>query len=414
MPTYGHGVYTREQATALLPPVRVEVSLPVLVGTAPVHTLEGGAEKPVNKPVLIFTLAEAVAKFGADAEGFTIPKALSIYLSRYGVAPVCVVNVFDPAVHKSGEQGSEVPDVSLVTANDIIGGVDAGTGGRAGLELIHEVFPRFGLIPGQIIAPGFSTDPAVALTMGAKCASVSGHFNCVAVADIPDAVGNYTEAHEYVLDNNLTDKNLILMFGSPVFDGKTEPGSVHWAGITSQRDGENESIPYWSPSNKRMLANGMAHAGKELMLDSAQAAYLNSQGIVTGLSWIGGLVGWGNRTAAYPGVTDVKDTFIPVRRMFNWVGNTLVTTAWQLVDRPLNRRLAGTVCDTFNVWLNGLARREFLLGGRVEFLSDDNPVTDVMDGISRFHVFFSPPSPAREIDFILEYDPEYIQTLFAA
>jgi phage tail sheath protein FI len=124
-------------------------------------------------------------------------------------------------------------------------------------------------------------------------------------------------------------------------------------------------------------------------------------------------MGWGNRTAAYPGVTDVKDTFVPLRRMFSFVGNTLVTTAWQLVDRPLNRRLAGTVCDTFNVWLNGLARREFLLGGRVEFLSNDNPTTDLMDGIARFHVFFTPPSPARELDFILEYDPAYIQTLFA-
>jgi phage tail sheath protein FI len=385
--------------------------MPVLVGTAPVHTLEGGVEKSVNKPVLIFTLAEAVAKFGAHMDGFTIPRALSVYLSRYRAAPICVVNVFDPAVHQDGKDN---PDVSVVTVDDIIGGVDAGTGKRTGLELVHEVFPRFGLIPGQIIAPCFSTDPAVALVMGAKCAAVSGHFNCTAVAEVPDTVENYTGVHAYVMDNNLTDKNLIMMFGSPVFDGKTEPGSVHWAGITAQRDGENESIPYWSPSNKRMPANGMFHAGRELMLDPAQAAYLNGQGIVTGLSWIGGLVGWGNRTAAYPGVTDVKDTFIPIRRMFNWVGNTLVTTAWQMTDGPLTRRLAGTVCDTFNVWLNGLSRRAFLMGGRVEFLAEDNPVTDIMDGISRFHVFFTPPSPAREIDFILEYDPEYVQTLFSA
>ena len=412
MPYY-HGVYTREQATSLLPPVRVDVSMPVIVGTAPVHTLEDGVEMAINKPELIFTMAEAVARFGADAPGFTIPKALSIYLSRYGMAPICVINVFDPAVHKSVVEDVYTPDVSLVTASDIIGCISAGTGKRAGLELVGEVFPRFGLIPGQIIAPGFSDNPSVALVIGAKCASISGHFNCIGIADIPASIANYTLAHEYVIDNNLTDKNLTLFFGRPVFDGKEEFGSVHWAGISAQRDSENEGIPYWSPSNKRLLANGMSHAGNELVLDAQQAAYLNSQGIVTGLSWIGGLVGWGNRTAAYPGVTDVKDTFIPIRRMFNFVGNTLVTTAWQLVDRPLNRRLAGTVCDTFNVWLNGLARREFLLGGRVEFLPDDNPTTDLMDGIARFHVFFTPPSPARELDFILEYDPAYIQTLFA-
>jgi phage tail sheath protein FI len=417
MPTYGHGVYTSEQPTSLLPPVRVEASMPVILGTAPVHTLEG-AEKPVNKPVLVYTLEEAAQYFGADTPGFTLPKALSIYLSRYRAAPICAINVFDPTVHIATADGNGLatgdPDVSKVTATDIIGGVSADTGKRKGLELMDEIYPRFGLIPGQLIAPGFSSNPAVALSIGAKCVSISGHFNCVGIADIPSSVAVYTGAHEYIMDNNLTDKNLIMFFGSPMFDDKEEYGSIHWAGITAQRDGENESIPYWSPSNKRLQANGIAHAGQELVLDASQAAYLNSQGVVTGFSWTGGLVGWGNRTAAYPGITDVKDTFIPIRRMFNFVGNTLVTTAWQLVDGPLNRRLVGTICDTFNVWLNGLTKREFLLGGRVEFLSDENPTTDLMDGIGRFHVFITPPSPARELDFILEYDPNYLQTLFAA
>ena len=72
------------------------------------------------------------------------------------------------------------------------------------------------------------------------------------------------------------------------------------------------------------------------------------------------------------------------------------------------------MCDSFNIWLNGLARREFLMGGRCEFLGDDNPTTDLMDGIARFHVSMTPPSPAREMTFIKEYDPGYIAALFAA
>lgn len=35
-----------------------------------------------------------------------------------------------------------------------------------------------------------------------------------------------------------------------------------------------------------------------------------------------------------------------------------------------------------------------------------------MDGIARFHVYVTPPSPNREIDFILEYDASYLSTLF--
>jgi hypothetical protein len=68
--------------------------------------------------------------------------------------------------------------------------------------------------------------------------------------------------------------------------------------------------------------------------------------------------------------------------------------------------------DSANIWLNGLAAREFILGGRVEFQSEENPSTDTMDGKIKFHVYITPPSPAREIDFILEYDPDYLETLF--
>lgn len=413
MSDYRHGVYTSEQATSLLPPVRVEVSMPVIISTAPVHTLADGVARPVNKPLLLFNPEEAVQlgslPEGASKSDYPLLQAVEIYLSRYLVSPICVINVFDPAKHVDDEGK---PDVSKVTAADIIGGIDSVTGARMGLELIDEIYPRFGIVPGQIIAPGFSDNPSVALLIGAKCTSISGHFTCTGIADIPASVASYTDAYEYVRDNNLTDKNLINMFGSPFYNDAPEFGSIHWAGITGQRDSENENIPYWSPSNKRLLANGMVHGGRELVLDSKQAAYLNGRGIVTGFSWSNGLVGWGNRTSAYPGVTDVKDTFIPVRRMFAFAANTLVTTAWQLVDGPLNRRLASTVCNTFNVWLNGLVRREYLLGGRVEFLSNDNPTTDIMDGISRFRVFFTPPSPNREMDFILEYDPAYIATLF--
>lgn len=411
--SYRHGVYTSEQATALLPPVRVDVSMPVIVGTAPVHTLAAGADKPINTPRLIFSLAEYQAVFGVVPEGedvadYTLSQAAEIYLGRYRVAPICVVNVFDPATHIGQD---EEPDVGEVAAEDIIGGVDPDSGGRTGLALLDEVFPRFGIVPGQLLVPHFSTDPAVAVAMAAKCTGISGHFGCMAIADLPATLG-YTEVAAHKATNNLDDPNLILFFGQPVFGGVAEPGSVHWAGITAQRDAENESIPYWSPSNRSLRANGMQQDGAELVLDPAQAAYLNGQGIVTGLAWIGGMVGWGNRTSAYPGATDIKDTFIPMRRMFHFAAATLVLTAWQLTDGPLNRRLIGTIQDTFNIWLNGLARREFILGGRVEFLQDENPTTDLMDGISRFHVYLSPPSPAREIDFTLEYDPSYIETLF--
>ena len=39
---YNHGVYWEETATGIVAPVRVDVSLPVIIGTAPVHNLPEG------------------------------------------------------------------------------------------------------------------------------------------------------------------------------------------------------------------------------------------------------------------------------------------------------------------------------------------------------------------------------------
>ena len=37
-----------------------------------------------------------------------------------------------------------------------------------------------------------------------------------------------------------------------------------------------------------------------------------------------------------------------------------------------------------------------------------------MDGILRFHIYVTPPTPARQIEGILEFDPAYFNTLFEA
>ena len=79
---------------------------------------------------------------------------------------------------------------------------------------------------------------------------------------------------------------------------------------------------------------------------------------------------------------------------------------------PVNRRLVESVVDSANIWLNGLTARGALVGGRVEFLDTENPKTDLLDGIIKFHVYIAPPVPAREISFVQEYDASYLSTLF--
>lgn len=306
-------------------------------------------------------------------------------------------------------------DPAKVDTGDIIGGVNIATNKTEGLETIEEVFPRFGLVPGIIIAPGWSHDTGVAAVMKAKEHNISGHFNAISICDIPtEAVKSYTAASNWKNQNNFVDKDCLLCWPLLTLSGKKYHISAQLASVMNYTDSQHDDIPYYSPSNKQLQADGACLAdGTEVYLNTAQAAYLNGQGIITALNFIGGWKSWGNRTTAYPSNTDVKDSFISNRRMFNWIGATLVTSFWAKIDEPANKRLIETIVDSANIWLNGLTAKGALLGGRVEFRADENTTTDLMDGKLYFHVYISPPAPAREIEFIQEYDPAYISTLFA-
>ena len=302
---------------------------------------------------------------------------------------------------------------SEVATDDIIGGIDV-NGNASGLELINSIFPLFRLVPGQIVVPKYSAMPSVAAVMRAKASNINQHFRAISVVDIDTMnVKKYTDAPAWKNNNNYVSTYEVACYPKVKLGDDVFHLSTQMAGLICQTDGLNEDIPYVSPSNKSLQCNSaVLDDGKEVWLAPDQAAFLNGEGIVTALNFVGGWKAWGNRTTIYPSVTDPKDAFIPLRRMFNWIGNTLTLTFWQKLDAPINRRLIETILDSANIWLNGLSARQFILGGRVEFREDENPTTDLMDGIIRFHVYVTPPTPAREIDFILEYDPEYLKTLF--
>jgi phage tail sheath protein FI len=79
----------------------------------------------------------------------------------------------------------------------------------------------------------------------------------------------------------------------------------------------------------------------------------------------------------------------------------------------MNRRLIDSVVDACNIWLNGLVGAGYLYGARVVFLDSENPLENLMAGIMKLHIYATPPSPAQEIDFVLEYDVSYVSDALA-
>lgn len=309
-------------------------------------------------------------------------------------------------------------DPTKVTKADIIGGYDVNTKKSSGFELTDSIFPKFRVIPTLFLAPNFSHDSEVAAVMAAKAENINGLFTGKALIDVDTTEAKtYTEAVEWKNKNNITQPSQLLMWPKYSLGGKVYHASVHQAGVMAKTDANEDlggGTPCESASNKTLQIDSMVlEDGTEVLLDITKVNYLNANGIITALNFIGGFVSWGNETACYPANTDVTDYFYCVSRMFSWVANSVILSVWSKVDRKLNRRLIESVVDSLNIWLNGLMADGKILGGRIEFLEAENTETDLMAGKAKFHIYLTPPSPAKELDFVVEYDVSYLSNLFA-
>jgi uncharacterized protein len=327
-----------------------------------------------------------------------------------------------PADNTELQMSGKKPPTEDITAEDVIGGIDSETGKRTGLETIEDVFQLTGFVPGVIICPKFSKDPTVAAVMLAKCESINGCFAATCLIDVDtNTVKTAQDVKAWKDSNNISFSRQQCLFGKPalvsaagvakVFNFASQQGPLMQWTDTFRGDG----LPFCSPSNKQLRMNALLlEDGTELPMHLLDANMLNSQGVVTALNFIGGWRSWGNRTAAYPANTDVKDMFIPVRRMFDYIGNTVVLTIWQKVDEPGNRRLIDAIVNSLQLWLDGMSNTGALLGARLEFRQDENPTTELLDGHYVFHIYIAVPTPAEWIDFRIEYFVPFTQNLFTA
>lgn len=468
-----HGVFVNEQATSIGAPAVAATGVPFVIGTAPIQGASNPA--PVGVPVRITGFSEFRERFGYsdDWDKYTLCEFAFAHFALYGMQPVIFVNLLDPETQKAPVAAADadvanhqvvlpaeaINDALLVVkaaggagdplekdtdyavmytdAGMVIELLPAGDAYAAaklnisytqvtpsailpanvatGMEAIELCATTLGVIPDLIVAPKFSEDQAVAAVMAAKAGSINGMFSSKAIIDIPSGAGGaaaYGDVLTYKNSHSLTDENQILCWPKVTFGGKTYHFSTHLAALMAVTD-VNFGAPYVSPSNKTLLADGLVTgAGTEVNLTLDHANILNAQGVVTALNFMGGWKAWGNYTACYPGVNDVKDTLICISRMFDWVRNTTIQTCWSYVDMPMNRRVIDNIIDMLNIWLNGLTGSGYLLGGRIEMLEDENPPTNLMQGIVKFHVFITPPSPAQEVNFTLEYDINYLTEAF--
>ncbi|MDR3258222.1 MAG: phage tail protein, partial [Fusobacteriaceae bacterium] len=242
---FTHGTRSSEVETQIKGFLAVKNPV-VIIGTAPIN--QGNLEN-VNKITLIQTTTDAAVEFGgaANLPGFTISEALYVGLQIFPTRPIIVVNVLDPNEHSVTENLEDIPvlnktinlsrvgiikeslevknaansiaiddytatfktdgtlniklaetlnvtavdveyvylDPSLVTEADIIGSINPDTLERKGLELIHDIFPKYSMIPSYVITPRFNSN-ALRAILDTKASIINDKWGSMSIFDIPD------------------------------------------------------------------------------------------------------------------------------------------------------------------------------------------------------------------------------------
>jgi len=468
-----HGVYVSERGTSVSTPVVVETGVPFVIGVSPINQAENPAA--VGVPAICTSYSDFVNKFGYsdDWEKYPLCEFAYSHFKLFGMQPAIFVNLLDPGTMKTAVAASDISlsnyklklEKTAIIDDTLVVKPQGGTGTAyvkdtdyavyvdadgdvvvevledgacysasklniaynkvtptsvtastvaTGLEAIDLCMTSVGIVPDLIVAPGYSENASVSAVMAAKAGSINGMFKAIALIDISTtSADTYDDVPTVKASAGVTSGMEIPCWPMGKLDDKKFHMSTLLAGVIAITD-EDYGAPYASPSNKALPINGLILSdGTEVNLTLAQANVLNANGVLTALNFMGGFKTWGNYTAAYPEITDVKEYFIPIRRMFGWVGATLIRTFWSRLDGPLTRVQIDSIVDTANIWMNGLAGSGYILGGRVEYAAEDNPTTSLMAGIIKLHVFMTPPSPMQEIDFTLEYDVSYVESAFA-
>lgn len=382
MAGYKHGVYTAEQATSLTIPIEGSSGLQVIIGTAP--------NSEFTEPVICYSAEEAKAKLGTDDDWdkYTLMHSVSACFELNNVAPV----VFIPVI----AAGEDVAATDVVTA----------------ISKVREVYPRFGMVPGLILAPVWSSTTTVAAALAAACIDINGVYTAECIIDLGTTTATtYDTVATAKTAIGVISEHAIIAWPNVKVGEKIYSPSAVLGALMAYTDAANDDVPNLSPSNK--LLNGVTgiciDEDTDVILDLNQANAVNGNGVVTFLNINGAYRVWGNNTAAYPAKNDPKDRWIMVRRFFTWRRNTLINTYFQRVDDPANYRLIEAIVDAENIQGNSFVARGIVAGYNCSFRAAENPITQILDGKIVFHIDLAPYTPAEEIQFVLEFNPSAIE-----
>ena len=140
----------------------------VLDPKKPAHTTKNeAATYPVKDGLVIYDKAMVLLASLVIMAGEVKLVSGQDYLAEHDDTGAVVISMLSEAAKAATEVS--VASTSLnpagVTRADVVGGLNAATGEETGLELVRHIYPKLGVVPGILLAPGWSQDPVVAAAL---------------------------------------------------------------------------------------------------------------------------------------------------------------------------------------------------------------------------------------------------------
>ena len=295
-------------------------------------------------------------------------------------------------------------DPDAVTNSDIIGGTDA-QGNRKGIDVIDIVYNKLHVIPSMILAPMFSSNPAVAAALEAKAELVGSLFNSVALVDIESTTTTtWTQVEAAKQALGVSTRWATAIWPMAKMDGHIIAGSAVLGALLQSRCVANNDVPCDSQDNKDARIDGMVLAdGKELLMTQDDANdYIVAKGVVTFLFFDGWKI-WGSNTCAYPATKEPNNRFTKCVLMNNYLENRFKAEYLSHIGNNGNRKEMESIVNKFNMDLNALVPDK-LAGASVSFNREDNPDPEIIEGRWKFRTRYADYLPTEYIENVFTWD----------
>lgn len=383
---YHHGVRVIELSNGTRPIRAVSTAIIGIVCTA---SDADAAYFPLNKPVLITNVLEAIGKAGALG---TLAKTLD------GIADQCAPIIVAVRVAE-GANAAE-------TKSNIIGGVDA-QGQMTGLNALLAAEAQVGVKPRILGVPGLD-DQDVASALIAVAQKLRG-FAYVS------AFGCQTKEAAILYQGNFGAREVMVIW--PDFTGWdtatsssiTVPAVARALGLRAKIDEEVG----WHKTLSNIEVNGVSGLSRDVYWDlqnpATDAGLLNAANVTT-LIRQKGFRFWGSRTCS----ADPLFAFENYTRTAQVIADTMAEGHFWAVDKPMHPTLVKDILEGINAKFRELKANGYIIDGQAWYDETVNTKDTLKDGKLYLDYDYTPVPPLENLLFRQRITDRYLVDFAAA